>query len=108
MYIFLTAVEERGFYRHSKMFVTSLNENLLVQKEKRELIAYRIPLMDLIKNDMNINDPIIDYIIDFCPEPGAFLSDEIILKRGLKPYEDDKEELCLGCRKCGFVFARLR
>jgi len=80
----------------------------LDNESKDNLIKYSLPLIDLVKNDIDIDDPIIDYVINFCPEPGAFLSDEVIITRGLKPYERDKDELCLGCRKCDFLKARLR
>lgn len=70
------------------------------------LIKYKIPLVEHIKNDLNPSDNIVNYVISFCPEPGAFLSDETIIIKDLNPYEKDKRKLCESCMLCAFVHSK--
>lgn len=80
----------------------------LDENTREKLIKLRISLIQYIKNELNPNDKLVEYVIAVCPEPGAFLSDETILERKLTPYEKDKRELCNKCGLCDFVKARIR
>lgn len=78
-------------------------KELLISAPKKlrdEIIKSNIKTAYYISDELENDEEIVDYICKNCPKAGDILSDEIVLKRGLKRTTLDEEEICCGCEYC--------
>lgn len=73
----------------------------MLPKETRNLIIkHNMKLMFYIADELDSDDDIVDYICENCPKAGDILSDEIVIKRGLKRSVMNIDDICTGCFLC--------
>jgi len=86
---------------HDEMYKVLEAEFKNFKREFQEkLIHFSIPLIEFIKNDLSPGDVLVDYVIENCEYPAAFLSDETILVRKLEPLDKEVKDLCEECGLC--------
>ena len=72
-----------------------------LSEEKRDkVIMSNMKYAYYIREELYNDEPIVDYIVDQCPRAGDILSDEIVIKRGLKRTVLDEELICENCDLC--------
>jgi hypothetical protein len=98
---YLASVQDATLFLHE--IIQRLSRSQIMKLARRD-----ISFIQYIKNELDPNDPFVDHVICVCPEPGAFLSDETILTRNIKVYEDNKLELCRRCMECELAHIRIR
>ena len=74
---------------------------MTLPKDKRDkMIMYNMKYAYYIKEYLDNDEPIVDYIVQQCPKAGDILSDEIVIKRGLKRTVLDENLICEDCDLC--------